>query len=218
MPMEETNPLKHIHHHTLRRAALAGLLACAASLLTLPAQANVVEVSGVKYEPVQEVAGTKLQLNGAGTRFKAVFKVYAAGLYLTAPANSPEAVAANTGPKRLHIVALREVDGNDLGKLFTQGIQNNASREEFLKAINGITRIAGIFSTKNKLATGEHFTVDYIPGTGTQVLVNGKPTGEPIKEPEFYNVFLKIWLGKSPADDQLKDALLGIKRESRQRG
>ena len=79
-------------------------------------------------------------------------------------------------------------------------------------------RIADVFSTRQKLATGDHFSVDYIPGTGTRVLVNGKPTGDVIKEPEFYNVFLKIWLGKSPADDQLKDALLGVKRERPGRG
>ena len=199
--------------------ALVAAAALGGALLALPAlAADTVEVAGVKYESPQDVGGAKLQLNGAGIRYKAVFKVYTAGLYLSAAANSPEAVAANNGPKRLHIVALRDIDGNDLGKLFTQGIQNNATREEFMKAINGITRIAGIFSTKSKLNTGENFTVDYIPGTGTQVLVNGKPSGEPIKEAEFYNVFLKIWLGKSPADDQLKDALLGIKREARQRG
>ena len=40
-------------------------------------------------------------------------------------------------------------------------------------------------------------------------MVNGKPAAEPIKEPEFYSAMMKIWLGKSPADAQLKDALLG---------
>ena len=41
------------------------------------------------------------------------------------------------------------------------------------------------------------------------VFVNGKLQGEPIKEPEFFSALMKIWLGKSPADQQLKDALLG---------
>jgi hypothetical protein len=38
---------------------------------------------------------------------------------------------------------------------------------------------------------------------------HGKPEGQPIKEPEFYSALMKIWFGKSPADAQLKDALLG---------
>jgi hypothetical protein len=42
------------------------------------------------------------------------------------------------------------------------------------------------------------------------VVVNGKPQGEPIAEPEFFNGLMRIWLGKSPADQALKEALLGM--------
>jgi hypothetical protein len=56
---------------------------------------------------------------------------------------------------------------------------------------------------------GDSFAVEWVPGTGTVILVNGKPEGQPIKEPEFYSALMKIWFGKSPADPQLKDALLG---------
>ena len=204
----------------MRRTLLVGLLM--SGLMAFAAQAQTsgqaapsappqgVEVAGVKYEPVAEVAGQKLQLNGAGIRYKAIFKVYTAGLYLGSRAGSADAALGASGPKRLHIQMLREIDGNELGKLFTKGMEDNASRDEFGKAINGVLRIADIFAQKKKLSSGENFTVDYIPGTGTVVLVNGKQVpGDAIKEPEFYTVLLKIWLGKSPADHQLKDALLG---------
>ena len=68
-----------------------------------------------------------------------------------------------------------------------------------------------IFAAKKRLASGESFSVDWQHGVGTLILVNGKPVGEPIKEPEFFNALMKIWLGKSPADANLKDALLGAK-------
>ena len=48
-----------------------------------------------------------------------------------------------------------------------------------------------------------------MPGTGTVMSVNGKAEGAPVTEPAFYTALLLIWLGKSPADAQLKDALLG---------
>ncbi|MEJ5999557.1 chalcone isomerase family protein [Paucibacter soli] len=201
----------------MRRAILASMAAMAMAL-PLSALAQNVEVAGVKYEPTAEVGGAKLQLNGAGIRYKAFFKVYTAGLYLAAKAGSPEAVLGAAGAKRLHIQMLREIDGNELGKLFTKGMEDNSTREEFSKAINGVLRVAEIFSSKKRMSTGEHFSVDWVPGTGTVVYVNGKVQGEPIKEAEFYNVLLKIWLGKSPADEQLKDALLGIKRERPGRG
>jgi len=198
------------------RAIITALLA---AFLILPALAQPVDVAGVRYEPQAEAGGQKLQLNGAGIRYKAIFKVYTAGLYLNAKAGTPEAVLANPGPKRLHIQMLRDIDGNELGKLFTKGMEDNATREEFARAINGVLRIADIFAAKKKLASGEHFSVEWLPGTGTVVYVNGsRVAGDPIKEPEFFNVLLKIWLGRSPADAQLKDALLGVQRSSRQPG
>jgi hypothetical protein len=69
--------------------------------------------------------------------------------------------------------------------------------------------MSDIFSSRKKLMPGESFAVEWVPGTGTVILVNGKPEGQPIKEPEFYSALMKIWFGKSPADQQLKDALLG---------
>lgn len=187
----------------------------AASVLALAATAAqaqpapVTEVAGVKYEQSLSLANSKLVLNGAGIRYKAVFKVYTAGLYLGAKAATPEAVIAAPGPKRMHIVMLRDIDANELGKLFTRGMQDNSSKEDFSKSIAGTLRMSDIFSAKKKLASGENFSVDWVPGVGTSVLVNGKPQGEPIKEPEFFVALVRIWLGNSPADSQLKDALLG---------
>jgi hypothetical protein len=186
------------------------LAACASWPL---AQAQV-ELAGVKYAPTAPLAGSTLQLNGAGIRYKFVIKVYTAGLYLTAKATTPEAVLAAPGPKRMHVVMLRDIDANELGRLFTRGMQDNMPREEFSKIIPGTLALADIFASRKKLLSGDVFFVDYVPGTGTHVVVNGKTLGEPIKEPEFYSALLRIWLGASPADSQLKDALLGREPES----
>jgi hypothetical protein len=188
------------------------LSAATAAFMLLPpafAQTQGVELAGVKYEPTAQVANTRLLLNGAGVRYKLVIKVYTAGLYLQGKAATPEAVLAAPGPKRMQITMLRDIDGNELGKLFTRGMQDNASREEFAKSIPGTIKMGEIFATRRKLTAGESFAVDYVPGTGTVISVNGKTAAEPIKEPEFFSALMHIWLGKSPADAQLKDALLG---------
>jgi hypothetical protein len=182
-----------------------------AALLTLPlaSAAQTTDVSGVKFANTIQVGNSKLQMNGAGVRYKVVFKVYAAALYLAEKAATPEAALAAPGPRHLQIVMLREIDANELGKLFTKGMEQNASRDEFSKSIPGILRMSDIFSSRKMLAAGESFAIDWLPGTGTVISVNGKPEGQPIKEPEFYSALMKIWFGKSPADAQLKDALLG---------
>lgn len=183
----------------------AGTVLC---LLAAGAMAQV-NVSGVKYDESVDARGTKLQLNGAGVRYKAVFKVYTAGLYLTKKAATPEEALAAPGPKRLNIVMLRDIDSGELGKLFSRGMEDNMDKAAFSKLIPGVLRMSQIFSDHKKLVAGDAFSIDWIPGTGTVITVKGVPQGEPFKEPEFFNALLRIWLGPNPADWKLKDALLG---------
>jgi hypothetical protein len=202
--VDPTDPGDPCVRRTLALAAVAAALTS-----PLPSSAQTTDIAGVKFTDTVQVGSSKLQLNGAGVRHKVVFKVYAAALYLSEKAATPEAVLAAPGPRRLQIVMLREIDANELGKLFTKGMEQNAPREEFSKSIAGIMRMSDIFSSRKKLQAGESFAVEWLPGTGTVISVNGKPEGAPIKEPEFYSALMKIWLGKAPADPQLKDALLG---------
>lgn len=193
----------------MRTFRFASLLLAAALWAGAPAQAQDVELAGVKYAPTLTLANTTLRLNGAGVRYKAVFKVYTAGLYLTAKAATTEQVLAASGPRRLHIVMLRKINASELGRLFTRGMEDNARPGEMSRLIPGILKMGDIFSARKQLAEGESFSVDFVPGVGATILVNGRPMAEPIKEPEFFNALMRIWLGDSPADAMLKSALLG---------
>ena len=184
-------------------AGIAGLV------LSVGVLAAPVEVGGIKIEDVQDVQGSKLPLNGAGVRYKAVFKVYAAGLYVGKKVATPEELLAAPGPKRMSITLLRDIDSNELGKAFTKGFEENSAKSEMSKLIPGLIKMGQIFSDQKKMVAGENFTIDWIPGTGTLITVKGKQQGEPFKEPEFYAALMRIWLGPSPADFRLKDALLG---------
>jgi hypothetical protein len=189
---------------SLFAAALAALLLAAPT-----AHAVTVDLAGVKLEDRATVAGSPLVLNGAGVRYKAVFKVYVAGLYLGQKADTPEAVLAMTGPKRISITMLRDIDSAELGKLFSRGMEDNMDRSAFSKLIPGVLRMSQVFSDHKNLKEGDTFQVDWVPGTGAVLTVKGKVEGEPFKEPEFFNALMRIWLGPKPADWMLKDALLG---------
>ena len=182
---------------------LAGLM------LSINILAAPVEVAGIKLADPIELSGTKLQLNGSGIRYKAVFKVYVAALYLDKKAATPEEVYATAGPKRISITLLREIDSNELGKSFTKAFEENAPKAEISKLIPGLLKMSQVFSDQKKMTAGESFTLDWVPGAGTVISVKGKPQGEPVKEVEFYNALLRIWLGTKPADWKLKDELLG---------
>ena len=182
-------------------------LACL--LATAGAAHADVTLAGVKYEEVSDIRGAKLQLNGAGIRYKGPFKVYAAGLYLPKKAGTPDEILAMPGAKRMSVVMLRDIDASELGKLFVRGVEDNMDRNAMAKLIPGLMRMSQIFSDHKNLKSGEQFTLDWIPGTGTVVSVRGVPQGEPFKEPEFFNALMRIWLGPVPADWKLKESLLG---------
>lgn len=184
-------------------AGLAGLM-LSISILAAP-----VDVAGIKLADPIELSGAKLQLNGAGIRYKAVFQVYVAALYMEKKAATPEEVYAVAGPKRISITLLREIDSNELGKSFTKAFEENAPKAEMSRLIPGLLKMGQVFSDQKKMTTGESFTIDWVPGTGTVISVKGKPQGEPVKEIEFYNAMLRIWLGPKPADWKLKDEMLG---------
>ncbi|MDB5930612.1 MAG: putative lipoprotein transrane [Polaromonas sp.] len=191
---------------TFTKRFLSGL---AGLLLSASLMAATVDVSGIKLPDSVEVAGSKLQLNGAGVRYKAVFKVYAAALYLDKKAATPEEAYAASGPRRISITMLREIDSNELGKSFTKAFEENAPKAEMSKLIPGLLKMGNVFAEQKKMTAGEAFSLDWVPGTGTVILVKGKPQGEPIKEIEFYNALMRIWLGSNPADWKLKEAMLG---------
>lgn len=185
------------------------LMGVALVLVGLSPTWAAVTVAGVKYEDALDVQGQRLHLNGAGIRYKFVVKVYAAGLYVSRPVQSLAEVLAAPGPKRLSVTMLRDIDANELGKLFSRGVEDNTPRSALSKLIPGLLRMGQIFAEQKKLSAGDTFLVDWVPGTGTVLTIKGKAQGEAFKEPEFFAALLGIWLGNSPADYNLKEALLG---------
>ena len=182
------------------------------SLLALQAQAATQDINGVKVDDSTSVAGTTLTLNGAGIRFKAIFKVYVAALYLGKKVSTPEEVVSLAGPKRLSVTMVRDIDAAELGKLLTRGIEDNMGKSAMSSLIPGLLRMAQIFSDQKKMVAGDNFMIDWVPGKGTVITVKDVVQGDPFKEPEFFAALMSIWLGPVPADYKLKDALLGTSK------
>jgi Chalcone isomerase-like len=192
-------------HSFLKISATA--LAAGSTWLHLPAFAQMT-LSGVQFEQNITVGGQRLQLNGAGVRFRAIFRVYAAALYTPTKMTRDDEVL-KPGVRRIHMVALRDVGGDQFGKLFTRAMEDNATREEFLKSINSVVRMGQIFADAKQFAKGDSIMLDFVPGTGMIVSHKGQQLGAAFKEPEFMNLLLKIWFGPKPVDEALRKALLG---------
>jgi len=183
---------------------LLGLLLCFAG-----AAHAATDIAGVMFEDKMKLGQTELVLNGAGIRAKFIFKVYVVGLYLGEKKNSLADMLLLKGAKRLHIVTLRELTAEQFAEALVEGIHKNLSDAEVepLKASIGEFKNA-ILSLKTA-AKGDVVNIDWLPETGTRLSVNGKQQGRDIAGEDFYRTLLKIWLGQKPAQDDLKEALLG---------
>jgi len=185
-------------------------LLAALTLIIATGSAQAAPAMTTSFEPTQTVAATALVLNGAGTRYRTIFKAYDMGLYLKGKANTVKAVMDMPGPKRVSFVALRELPGTDLGTAFVRGLEANSPKTQTVKHVASSLRLIEIFSGKSKLVPGEAFAMEYTPGKGTVFFIDGKAQGAPVGDAEFFTMVLRIWLGDSPADWKLKDALLGL--------
>lgn len=185
----------------------------ALSLFTLPG-ANAVEVNNVKLPDSAQVANTPLVLNGAGTRIRAIFKVYVAALYLQDKKSTPAEVLSLAGPKRMQLVALRDISSDQFGQNFIDGISRNSSKLERSNIINQLEKFGEMFASLPELKKGDVINMDWEPGVGTIASLNGKKLADPFPDEAFYNAFLRIWLGPQPAYAPLKSQLLGVVEKS----
>jgi hypothetical protein len=173
------------------------------------APALAAEVAGVRVEDRIKLESGELVLNGAGLRTKAFFKVYVAGLYLAEKRTSADGVLALPGAKRVSMRLMRDLSAKQLADALDEGFRDNtpAAEQEPLKG--RLAELTAIMNALQSAREGDLIALDWIPGTGTRVMLNGEPRGKAISGEDFYRALLRIWLGNSPVSGSLKKALLG---------
>ena len=177
------------------------------ALLATPAFAA--EVAGVKVDDRIKLESGELVLNGAGLRTKAFFKVYVAGLYLAEKKTSTDEVLALPGAKRVSMRLMRDLSAKQLTDALGEGIRDNTSAAEQESLKTRLAELTGIMNALQSAKEGDVIALDWVPGSGTRILLNGEPRGKAIAGEDFYRALLRIWLGDDPVSGSLKRALLG---------
>lgn len=177
--------------------------------LMLSASLQAAEVGGVKLADSVHLGNRDLVLNGAGVRSKFIFDVYVAALYLDQKTTSDAAVLANANEKRVALHLLREVSGETFAEAFHKAMTSNHSAAELSALDAPLKQFSAIFTSMKEVNKGDVVTLDYLPGSGTQVSVNGVSKAM-IAGAIFNTALLKMWLGNKPAQEDLKKKLLGM--------
>lgn len=190
-------------------AAAAGPQAATAGPATAAAAAPL-RYEGYPVEPRAHVADTELVLNGYGRRLAlGIYKPYAAAFYLPHRLATGAAVFADPGPKRLQLRMLVSGSSGYFVEAFDKGIRKRVPADQReamqprIEAFDALVRGCG------DLKTGDLVNLDYVPGKGTVLSLNGKVHGAPVPGADLYNAMLAIFLGDTALDKPLGAALLG---------
>jgi hypothetical protein len=97
-----------------------------------------------------------------------------------------------------------EVSRDKLVGGWTAGFENN-SKKNLSELQARLNQFNNFFQDMKK---GDDVTFDFLDTGATTVTINGKVAGS-IDGADFQKALLLVWLGDDPADDDLKEAMLG---------
>lgn len=192
----------------------AAVIAGAATMVMILSTSLVpaMEIEGVKVEEKVRLgkSGPELTLNGAGVRYKMAFiKVYVGVLYLSGKKTEAEEVIKDPGPKRvmMHVLA-DELTAQELIALLNNALAANHIPAELALIESRIRELNRMMNSIGVIRKGGVIYLDYLPGIGTRVTVNGEEKIT-IKGEDFFQAMLRIWIGRKPVDGRLRNAMLG---------
>jgi len=165
-------------------------------------------VGGVELPETVTVHDGILVLNGAGIREKWFLDIYVAGLYLTQPNRDAKQIIEADAPMA---ITLHLVSG-----LLTSEKMQAATEEGFENATGGQTEPIRPFINafidvfREQLEKGDEFEIAYQPGIGVEISKNGKHQATIDGGLPFKRALFGIWLSEKPAQESLKQALLGM--------
>jgi hypothetical protein len=191
-------------------AAFLAIAACA-----WHSSACALDVEGVRFVETLRIdgAGQELLLNGAGVRTRFFVKVYAVGLYLTQKVRQGRDALKLAGPKRVSItILMHEITADQFMTAIREKLNATLGTAEGDAIRHGLEHLGEILDAVKMLKRGHTVFLDFVPGSGMRVVINGEIRGNPIPGREFFDALLDGWIGDKPVSESLKRALLGLDR------
>ncbi len=174
------------------------------------AEAQPVVIEGIEFQPTARVGAQLLELNGAGLRTRAFFKVYAAGLYVPQRTHSAAALLAQKGPRLVAMTMLRDVDADTMFDALSKGLQANHTEQQLAGFASQIGMLQANLRAMGEAREGNVIRFEFTPEAGTRIVVDGRQKGSAIPGDAFFTAVLRNWIGDEPVDADLKKALVGF--------
>ncbi|MBN1586742.1 MAG: chalcone isomerase family protein [Candidatus Omnitrophica bacterium] len=147
-------------------------------------------------------AGAGLPLRGEGTLKFLGMQVYTAALYTGETEQGEDILAAI--PKVLSIRYHRAIDRHVIVNAAQKNLKSNPA-VDFNSIAARVEQMAACYESVQK---GDVYELEYAPGRGTRLLLNGDLKTE-IPGDDFAAAYFGIWLGERPIHPKLREQLLG---------
>jgi len=164
-------------------------------------------VAGVKLDSKLSIEDQDLLFNGAGIREKMWIDLYVGSLYVDKKSknakelvNSKNAIAMRLDVISSMVTSKKMVDALDEGLMKSTNNNITPIKEK-------IDKFKSYF--KEEIKVGDKFILVYVPEKGVIFYKNGVKKGV-IEGYDFKKALFGIWLGDNPADEGLKEGLLGL--------
>ena len=174
------------------------------SFFTVNAQTKKIE--DVEFNSVQEINGEETVLNGGGLREKYGFMdLYVGGLYINKKSSDADMIIMADENMGIRIVI---VSGLVTRERFIEALE-----EGFVNTTAGKSSPSDLDKFKKFLSDpfieGDEIILNYHKGEAVHLYKNNKERGT-FEGLEFKQALFGIWLGGNPADDSLKEEMLGL--------
>ena len=175
-------------------------------ILSFSSFSQIKTINNVDFKESVEINNEVTNLNGGGLREKYGFMdLYVGGLYLEKKSSNENDIImadANMGIRIIIVSGLvtrdRFIDALEDGfENSTSGISTNDDVVKFKKYLN------------DPFVEGDEIVLNYHKGEGVHLYKNGKERGVFNGLP-FKQALFGIWLGGKPADQDLKEGMLGL--------
>lgn len=108
--------------------------------------------------------------------------------------------------KRMSLRFLSPYSPRQVTRHWKERLAMNNARESWRPYTKEIIQFTSVF--KQNFETGDEINLDYIPGKGTEVRLNGT-LFQTIEAPQFYDLLLNVWLGATPPTQDFKKTIRG---------
>jgi len=160
---------------------------------------------GFTFPRVYEYEENQLVLRGVGLK-KILFvkKAFVAGLYLDEDIATEDVF--EDVPKRIDVSYFIHISGEKLTNYTESLMKKNMTKQEYGLLKERIVEMRKYFVD---LEPGDHFSLTYIPRTGTKFEHNGQLIGV-IEGQDFAKGLFATWIGERPMDEKIKSQILGL--------